>query len=84
MHPTLRTILAIAFWTLGLGLIIYGSLFSYHYVLDKPLSVDAAREGVKVRAMSETELTAAVSTDEVELSKDGILQTRPSAGFCET
>jgi len=79
-----RLALGIFLWIAGLGLLIYGAFFGYSFVLDKPLSVDKARTGVSVKAMHEIALTAAVSTDQVELNEDGMLQTRPSTGFCET
>jgi hypothetical protein len=79
-----RDIIAFILWLAAAALILHGGINRHFVVLDKPLSVEAARQGVKVLAMSEMELTTAVSTDQVELSEEGILQTRPSTGFCET
>ncbi len=79
-----KTVLSVLLWCAGLALIVCGAFLVSHEVLDKPLSVDAAREGVRMRVMTEIDLTAAVSTDKVELNEDGMLQTRPSTGFCAT
>ena len=81
---TVKNLLAYVLWVGALALILYGAMGNWQWVLDKPLSRDAATEGVKVRAMSEYELTGGVSTDKVELNPDGMLQTRPSTGFCAT
>ncbi|MHC4780075.1 MAG: hypothetical protein ACYTFG_16005 [Planctomycetota bacterium] len=71
-------------WILGIALILYGAVFSSHEVLDKPISRDAAKEGVKIEIYSDARLASAVSTDKVELTSEGILQTRPDTGFCES
>ena len=80
----MRNAISILIWIAAVGCLIYGAFFSWQYVLDKPLSVDAAHEGVKVVAMTEFDLTNAVSTDEVDLNEDDQLQKRPSVGFCAT
>lgn len=80
----MKTILTYALWLAGFALLAYGALFSTHLVLDKPLSRDAAHEGVKMDVYSEIEMINAVSTDKVELTGEGILKTRPDTGFCES
>ncbi|MHC4598823.1 MAG: hypothetical protein ACYS47_07455 [Planctomycetota bacterium] len=79
-----KTIITYALWIAGLAMLLYGAVFSTHEVLDKPLSRDAAKEGVKIEIYTEAQLTSAVSTDKVERTVEGILQTRPDTGFCES
>jgi hypothetical protein len=84
MNVNWKTIITYALWIAGLAMLLYGAVFSTHEVLDKPLSRDAAKEGVKIEIYTEAQLTSAVSTDKVERTVEGILQTRPDTGFCES
>jgi hypothetical protein len=77
-----KTVLGYALWAAGLAMLVYGAVFSAHLVLDKPISTEAAREGVKVKVYTEADLTSAVSTDKIERAEDGWLRTVPGAGFC--
>ncbi|MHC5039191.1 MAG: hypothetical protein ACYTHM_17935 [Planctomycetota bacterium] len=79
-----KRILMYCLWIAGIALILYGALFRAFPVLDKPLSRDAAKQGVRIRFYTEAQLTSAVSTDKVELTEEGILRTRPDTGFCES
>jgi len=79
-----KNILTYILWLTGIALILYGALWSSFEVLDKPLSRDAMTQGVNMKIYSEAQLTSAVSTDRVERTNEGILQTRPDTGFCES
>ena len=79
-----KTVLTYALWIAGLAMLLYGAVFSTHAVLNKPLSRDAAKEGVRMEIYTEARLTSAVSTDKVKRTEEGILQTLPDTGFCES
>ncbi len=81
---SLKTALKYALWVAGVAMLLYGASFHAFDVLDKPLSRDAAKKGVTIDIYSEARLASAVSTDRVELTREGILQTRPDTGFCES
>jgi len=77
-----KPILGYALWIAGLALLVYGAIFSTHFVLDKPLSTEALQKGVKVKVYSEAEIVSAVSTDKVVRTEDGWLKKVPGADFC--
>jgi hypothetical protein len=81
---SLKTGLKYALWVAGITMLLYGAAFHAFDVLDKPLFRDAAKKGVTIEIYSEARLASAVSTDKVELTREGILQTRPDTGFCES
>lgn len=79
-----KKILTYALWIAGIAMLLYGATFHGFHVLDKPLSRDAAKKGVSIEVYSEARLASATSTDRVELTGEGVLQTRPDTGFCES